>query len=333
MSYPKPLLKKTLDSRYKKTGIPEKTRDYLSLFFNICSELYGCLSLEDAWGIYSKLIKEQDAPKINIMEFFSFANVARRDRKPYIIYTSDELWLDNNVSFDDMMLVNLDIAWYGQRTPYYSEVASLLQIQGDKPFFVPDNFIHYLETPVSTEERRLMKFFSSLKVNNRSIKSPYMGKTLKSFRFYNKMDKYLKGFYEDKSGPTADLILARIERNICNNEAEKLMRMTKYHNDLDRYSNSVRPIAEEFEELGVLLTFDQVEEMSRLLMDFTNSYRHKTNRGWTPAEIRQIYDEHPEQVPALNIGPGIKALIESGDIDQKELEEFLTQMGIDYDFS
>ena len=52
MSYPKPLSEKTIERLYHEAGISNEMQTYLHTLFAACANLYGALSLRDAWSLY-----------------------------------------------------------------------------------------------------------------------------------------------------------------------------------------------------------------------------------------------------------------------------------------
>ena len=82
MPYPKPLSPKSIEKLYRESGFAQEKIHFLHDFFSACVNLYGAISLRNAWVVYRKL---ESVPRIQRKELFVFASIARREKQPYFV--------------------------------------------------------------------------------------------------------------------------------------------------------------------------------------------------------------------------------------------------------
>ena len=113
MSYPKPLSEKTLLKQYAQAGINDAAKNFLHQFFLACMNIYGAISIRDAWEVYKNL--KEPALMIRKKDFLSFSAIARRENLPYRIYEIEELYEEEPHNDWERHLVTKDIILSGQR--------------------------------------------------------------------------------------------------------------------------------------------------------------------------------------------------------------------------
>ncbi|MBQ7491858.1 MAG: hypothetical protein IJT76_04595 [Clostridia bacterium] len=79
------------------------------------------------------------------------------------------------------------------------------------------------------------------------------------------------------------------------------------------------------EEFGVSLGKKQVEEFTELFVELNNRSHLWLNGGWSPNDLSRSFGRRPENI---SIGPNLKKLFESGEMDRTKFEKRLKELGI-----
>jgi len=335
MSYPKPLSKKSLDKMYLESKLTPIKIIFLRSLFEAVSNLYGTISLSHLWDVYKVLLSHnKDIPKIQRKDIISFSSIARREEHTYYVFEEDELYTDGKKTDIWRQIVNkfLVSKTYGKFYMLYN----LMDKQGNKPYFIPDNLLDYAEPRSSHAEKALRKFLNSLKVNatertnnnGKYIRIENYGKTLKEFDFLNALERYSVNYYKNRPS-----VIAEILENTKGPESQKIMRIINRNIQLgDNPQGVIQYLTRELEEVGVLLNEKQLNELLNLYMDYNNTSHLMSNRGWSPDDLHM---EHQKNMPAgappfssISFGPGIQNAIANGEMDEKELTDYFNSKGI-----
>jgi hypothetical protein len=76
----------------------------------------------------------------------------------------------------------------------------------------------------------------------------------------------------------------------------------------------------------VVLDLKLVEELAKTVYEYNNNSHLMQNRGWKPVELRAAMP--PEDGPKIiKMGPGLKQLIEDGEIDLDEYRKAVEAQG------
>ena len=76
----------------------------------------------------------------------------------------------------------------------------------------------------------------------------------------------------------------------------------------------------------MVLSKEQVVELTNLLVQFNNTSRLWCNRGWTPSELAE---QTSKSGPiSMSFGPGLMQAFADGTINQEELEAELRKKGM-----
>lgn len=126
--YMKPYAERTLKIKYKQLGLPDETVDLLHRYFSAFANLYGRLSLKDAYQI---IIKHN--PKLLTFEkLYEFSGIVRRENQYYFIVDQNELWTDMTAAPESREIVADDLLIFDDE-PYYE----LVKAQHGKPLYIP----------------------------------------------------------------------------------------------------------------------------------------------------------------------------------------------------
>ncbi len=346
MAYPKPLSQKTLEKMY--SGLKPETMEFLHHFFRAASNLYGIVCLEDLFGIYKDLfVKRNEAgledkkyvKDITWNEFVDFSSVVRRDGNvPYFIYELSEVYSAEKDAMEERLLINKELLHKGYYKFGFTD--SLIRTQGDKPFYVPQNFLDFEKHILSPEEKKLLKFFENLKSTAKEV-PVYIDRENDHTDFYSwntNKGRYLKNIH-NIVGFDACMVRAfggfnklpyfenkRLftEDGDLRNFAEQLL----FHCVFLAKSCVLMPneLIQDTEmwlsEMGVELSNKQLGEYLELIMNFNNNLRTWGNRGFTPDELFHInMQKNPNMVPKINFGDGYKKMFEEGNFSIEELRQ------------
>lgn len=117
--------------------------DLLHRFFDAYANLYGTMTLRNAWDLFQHVEPELTAKKkILRKDFFAFAEIARVEQHPYVIMLLPDLYEEEtSISIQDADLVHRMLIC--QNIWGLTEHYKLLSYQDDKPCVVPAHDVFY----------------------------------------------------------------------------------------------------------------------------------------------------------------------------------------------
>lgn len=127
---PESYTRRKLNTLYREIPLKDTTSRTLRKYFNAMANLYGVITLRDAYGI----ISSQSPKLVTEAEFLAFAEIARHECENYFILGDDEIYEKGNLKspFEreiiDTMLFHEDAEQYFQTK----------KSQQGKPRYVPD---------------------------------------------------------------------------------------------------------------------------------------------------------------------------------------------------
>lgn len=151
----KPLSQQTINKKYKQLGLPEETVDLLHRYFAAFANLYGIISLADAYGIVNK----QNPDMITFEKLYEFSNIVERETHYYYIVDRNEMY-SNAVASPETREIVADHLLDVDEEDYFV----LKERQQGKPIFIPEKDVllkyeddlYYEETPYA---KALEQFF------------------------------------------------------------------------------------------------------------------------------------------------------------------------------
>ena len=325
MSYPKPLSEKTIARQFAESFLTDERIHFLHTFFQAAANLYGVVSLWQLWEVYKELKEKTKLLVIRRKDLIAFSAIARRENLPYRIYEIDEIYTEEEREDSERMIVRKDIIWPGFGGSF-AVVDKIIEMQMTKPFFVPEDFLSYTDPVPSQEEKELKNFLDNLKVNGKRLRKihflseaekdtiAYYGGSIENAHGRNK--GYLKEYLYDRRGPESDKIFRDLEFRIKTGWTDFMM--------------TIRFLTEEMNEVGVIFSEKQLQDLVRLLSNYQNSTHMYCNCGWTPSELRAA--RPLTGMPAISIGPGIRKMIADGELDIDEMRAQIREMGMETDF-
>ena len=109
MTYPKPLSPRTIARKYSESGMTGNQIDFLHEFFLAAARLYGVTRVGDLWVIYKELGRHQKVVEVRRRDMLTFSAIARRENLPYRIYELNEVYVEDEPSELQRMVISKDI--------------------------------------------------------------------------------------------------------------------------------------------------------------------------------------------------------------------------------
>ena len=326
MSYPKPLSEKSLERLYEQSGLSVDARSFLHKFFSSCANLYGAVPLRHVWQIYGEL---KAAPKLRRKDLLAFSSIVRREEQPYYVFEAQEIFDDDSRSELDRFIVSKELVGVGYGK--YGLLYELTdQIDYDRPYCIPEDFLSYAEQLPSIQEESLLSFLSGLTSTadecapkyGKSIPNDHKGKKLGDFSFLNSDERFEVEWQKRPAAREAVL------QDYSGTEAEKILRFFKRDESIGRNSPAVtlQWILDELNEVGVEITQEQVETLLRLITDYHNNSRLWCLSGWKPSELATMYQGRG--LTAISFGPGMQRAFAEGSLDKEALVRKNREMGL-----
>lgn len=301
MAYPKPLSQKTIDKMFS-TWKPE-TVEKLHKYYETFSELYGVITLSDAWKVFKNY-----EPRITKRDFMAFSIIVRREDVPYRIYEENELYTEELPNEDYRMIINKKLI--GKDYGRYGKVYEVIELQGNKPYYQPENILSIKQ--LSPKWNEFHTFLKNLRSENgeRLSKHTFMSSTDRISLEYYKSEQKRKKVYDTMSIPASERIYeAVLFETLCG-------------------GMSIDPLTSMLEEAEAVLTERKLDKMFDLLQEAVNNTHLWCNCGWTPVDLSKQYKN--QGLPkAVVLGPGYQKAFENGELDKDEITEMFNQMGIE----
>ncbi len=333
----KPLSEKNLAKQYAAAGIDEIQKDFLHKFFTACANLYGVLEIRDIWQIYKELAAHNDLPKLLRKDFIVFSGITMRETQPYSVFEIDDIYCDEPRSDLSRTLVKKSLVGKGQGK--FWDVYRLTESQADKPFFVTDNLLSFAEERENAEAIALKTFLDNLIVAKREyttnwgkhIHCEHFGQKLKDFCYYDSFEKMeIENLSKvDKNGNNKNAAkLEALLKELDIPASVKIFNQIKWRTNIGHIppADFIKYLLDDLEILGVALSEEELHELLNMLNNYNNNTHLLCNRGWKPVDLAHSMTSNGPL--SINFGPGMQKTFANGDLDQNELIQKLTTMGI-----
>ncbi len=330
MAYPKPLAEKSILKMYREAGINDDMKAYYHDVFSACANLYGAIDLRNIWDILKELEKnDASLPRTRRKDFLAVSSIARREELDYYVYEIDELYSEEQRNEMDRFIVSKQLVRPGYNKLFW--FYELMDNSNDKPIFLPEDLLYYVDPPMTIAEAKLLLFISNLKSvadecipkYGKAVPNENKGKTLREFKFFNADERFDLEYYKKKPG-----ILKSVIENVGDSEAEKIVKQFKFRENIGNldFGMIIQTVLDELDEVGVRIS----EKELRILIDIVNEY-HNTSHlwclsGWAPSDLAKAYGGVPG---AVSFGPGIQKAFSEGTMDKDELVRLIKEMGLD----
>lgn len=339
MAYPKPLSEKTLLKLYADVKINDEKKEFLHTLFQAAANLYGSIEVGDLWEVYKALAKDVPVMKLTKKEMLVFSKIVRREATSYYIFENDEVYCEEKSKDTERFIVIRDMVHEGYGK--FRSLWKLHEIQATKSPYIPLNLLDYANDTATDIQKKLLTFLGNLKVSAAEYTDRWgktypcgpMGECLKDFEFLDSNEqfeiKYLNG--EFKEGPKKN------EKKLAEFlEQCKGPIATRIYNDyiwriksgwVDAQT-AMEMLFEDINEVGVLLSEDELKELINLINMTLNTTNLWCNMGWTPMELTREMFAEGYRPSTISLGNGIKKAISEGKIDREELMKLFEERGL-----
>lgn len=302
MAYPTPLSEKTLKKQYAETGLPESTVLFAKDFCSAAANLYGAIIAQDLWTIYREYTKSWKVPPMHKRDLITLLKIFRRESVSFYVYAIDELY-SQELPDDKLTVIVTKELEPPEKTHYSHElIFEVLHKSANTPWFIPEDlqeFLSYKDNVPSAAESEILKKLGKLKSTEPTYENPYThenlpcrytGKRLSEIIYISDEDQRRLDYLSGKIGgkkPQEKKFLA-FEASLTRFTApERLLHDFSLSSkaDLSRPLQSAKALTLDLEQMGVILTSRQLQELIRLLMDYHNNLHLWVLAGWTPDEL------------------------------------------------
>lgn len=339
----KPLSQESLEKKYAELGLSEQKVALLHQYFLCFCNLYGVISVRDAWDVFKQY---EGSGCVHKKDFVAFSGIAQREAgHPYTIYELKEVYSgENDAGPEDRLIVNnlLIVSGYYRFIYLYPTV----EHQSDKPYYLPDKkaeFFSFVKDPfyLTPEGRKLKTFIDSL-ITTGIAKyfdgkpcgaiydldgKPVAGKRLSKFVFYTPSEQfdinYVKS--ETKKQQLREKYRITAAKKLLNRIQLFLMSGGAYQSI--SFSTEITLLLSIMDqEFGVSLTQKQAMEFSNLFVQLNNRSHLWLNCGWSPEGLSRI--ERRATPMAMSFGPNILKMFASGELDRAAIDQMLADAEI-----
>lgn len=337
----KPLSPKTLEKKYAELGLSEAKLRLLHTYFRCFSNLYGVISVREAWDVF----KHYEGLSVHKKDFVAFSGVVQREAGlPYSVYELQEVFRDEESDIpQDRLIVNNDLVMTGYHR--FIQIYATVERQEDKPYYLPEKsvFLSFVEDRfyLTPQGKDMASFIGNLRTGGTMRKhdktptgplldvygKPVLGKRLSEFVFRTQMEAFEIEYFKDEHKKR------KLEEEYTAVAADKLLKDIRLYimtGGVFRDSSItgkirllVKTLATEYD---VSLSAKQFEKFFDLFLNLNNCSNLWLNCGWRPDEL---YRKEGGGLPnAVSVGPSLQKLFDSGRFDRAEFEKTLAEMGI-----
>lgn len=297
----KPLSQKTLDKKYAELGLSKDKLDLLHLYFRCICNLYGVLTVQEAWGVFKHY---EGSSCVRKKDFIAFSGIVQREAgHPYTIYEMKEIYrAEDSDAPEDRLIVNnrLLIGGYYRFLRIYTTVEQ----QNDKPIYLPEKseFFTFEQDQfyLSSVGQNMKSFIEHLKTSGfekgygntpkRDILdldgNPVAGKRLSDFIFYTSSERgeidYVKSEVKKQN--------LRLQYRVSASQKilDKIFLFIMCGNTFSGWSpaDELKLLVDILEnEFGVYLSQSRFARFCNLYQQLNNHSHLWMNCGWTPEEL------------------------------------------------
>ena len=339
----KPLSSKTLEKKYAELGLTEKKIVLLHNYYNCFANLYGIITVKEAWDIFRHY---EGVGLLHKKDFVAFSGIVQREAGHLysILELKDVFSGESSQAPADRLIVHNDLIrpGYGKYTLLYKTE----EHQVDKPYYLPDErqeFLSFTEDRfyLSDIGKQMVVFLGNLKTdgifkNNQGKRkakildidsNPVKGKRLSDFVFYTQSEQFDIEYHKKEA------IKERLRQEYRITALDKLLRRIRIELQTGGYirtspADTIRYLVDYMdEELGVSLSMSQLEKFVNLHTNLNNYSHLWLNCGWSPHELSRMMGRGKPQ--SISIGPNMKKMFESGEMDRAKFEQKMKELGID----
>lgn len=338
----KPLSAKTLARKYSELGLSPEIIDLLHTYFLCFSNLYGLITIQEAWDIFRNY---EGIRNIHKKDFIAVSSIVQREEQPYVILEMKEVFSgETSEKETDRLIINRKLLYDGYRR--FEAVYFIDEQAVGKPRYIPesrDEFLSYSEdpfwkNPAGAELRTLLAGLKTSGVGRSPDFAgkadipitdldgkPVKGKRLSAFCMNTQMESI--NIDMEKRESRKKLLTERFRTT----PAEKLYQFIESAVQGKNPYLIGKELSKLFERLdddfGAVYTQAEAEKIVALYSTLNNTTNMWSNAGWTPDELMK--KQNSDKFPAIQFGPGMQKMFEDGEMDREELTALLKKNGFD----
>ena len=339
----KPLSPKTLEKKYAELGLSQDKIDLLHDYFLCFSNLYGVISIEEAWNVFREY---EGLQLLHKKDFVAFSGIVQREPgHPYSVLELKEVY-SGETTADPAKRLIVNNRLIGTGYHKHALLYNTVDLQMNKPYYLPAEKASFLVNVedrffLSPDGKQMVHFLGGLKTDGRYRDldgkpcgeildldgNPAAGKRLSDFICYTQDEQFDIDYAKSEARKeklrqeyrttALDKVLYYIFRDI----------QTGGYLPNDSPAETMQFLADFLsQDLGVEFTRARMERFCELYTNLNNHSHLWLNCGWRPDELRR---SDPSGLPeSISIGPNMKKLFVEGKMDQAAFERQLKELGI-----
>ena len=237
-----------------------KTKQYRE-FYLACIRLYGLIDSNNAFLIFKHYYS--DAKKMDFI----------KDLKSRLLTFSQDYCIWKTGKRNTYLITSAMMD--------EEEIDNLIELQYDKPFYVPDSYEEFLNCA---------SYRNWKKDNEKEV---------------NSLINVLKKCHEDRSLSEIEITVSVLYEDIRDSDKIK---------DIDPITLALKRLL----VWGYEMNQKQIEQIANHLIKLSNNMRYPSNRGYTPSELKKMSKPIDKDKLVMSIGPNMRKMFESGEMDPKE---------------
>ena len=237
-----------------------KTKQYRE-FYLACIRLYGLIDSNNAFALFKHYYP--DAKKMDFI----------KDLKSRLLTFSQDYCIWKTGKRNTYLITSAMMD--------EEEIDNLIELQYDKPFYVPDSYEEFLNCTSYQDWK---------KDNEKEV---------------NSLINVLKKCHKDRSLSEIEITVSVLYEDI---------RDASSVNDVDPITLALKRLL----VWGYEMNQKQIEQIANYLIKLSNNMRYPSNRGYTPSELMKMSKPIDKDKFVMSIGPNMRKMFESGEMDPKE---------------
>lgn len=167
-------MRKSVINKLKKTGLSEESMDFLLQFYAGAINAYGIISLEDLYGLYKDIKKQNQAyPEITFDQFVSFGEITETNMDvDFYLFSAEAInkyCNDSGIPLTSPLLVHEQIAWKENSLQGIWYVYMNLCEFSSKFYLTPNDLRDFAKHEETADEKALKKALSELKSSGMTL--------------------------------------------------------------------------------------------------------------------------------------------------------------------
>ncbi|GHN19841.1 hypothetical protein ME784_03560 [Lactobacillus delbrueckii] len=161
-------MQKSAITKLKKIGLSEESIDFLLQFYTGAVNAYGIISLEDLYGLYKDIKRQNhDYPEITFDQFLTFGEVTGSKLLEHYAIFSPEIinkyFNDSGIPLTSPLLVHESVAWKEDSIHEIWYLYMDLCEFSSKFYLTPDDLRDFAEHQETADDRAFQKILAELK--------------------------------------------------------------------------------------------------------------------------------------------------------------------------